>query len=101
MGEIHLDDVGTRFEVTIKDDGVVVDISAASVKEIIFKRQNGSLLTKSASFTTDGTDGRIDYTTVSGDLTQVGIWNIQAKITLGSGTWRSEVEEFEVFDNLN
>ena len=100
MGEIHLDDIGTRFEVTIKDDGVVVDISSATTKEIIFKKPDGNTLTKNADFVNDGTDGKIDYSTVSGDLNLVGIWNIQAKVVLAGGTWSSEVQEFQVFENL-
>jgi hypothetical protein len=36
--EIHVNDVGTRFLATIKDDGVVVDISAASSITMVFKK---------------------------------------------------------------
>ncbi len=100
MGEIHLNDIGTTFEVTIKDDGQVVDISAVTLKQILFKRPNGFLLTKTANFVTDGTDGRMDYISVDGDLGQIGNWSIQAKITLGGGTWNSEIKPFEVFKNL-
>lgn len=100
MGEIHLNDIGTNFEITILNDGVVVDISSATTKEIKFKKSNGSTFTQSVSFVTDGTDGKIKYLSVDGDLDLIGIWQIQARVVLSSGTWSSETEEFEVFANI-
>ena len=97
---IHLDDVGTIFKLTIKNpDNVVVDVSSATIQELIFAKPDGTSLTKS-SFTGDGTDGQIQYTTVSGDLNEVGLWHIQGHVVLSSGNWRSSIEHFDVFPNL-
>ena len=100
MSGIHLNDTGTRFVVTILDEGSIVDISSATTKDIIFKKPDGTTLTKAANFVTDGTNGKIDYFTISGDLSVIGIWSIQSQVILGSGTWNSDIETFEVFRNL-
>mgnify|MGYP003154847185 CR=1 FL=1 len=37
--QIHVNDVGTRFKVTVKDDGTVVDISTATLLQLNFRKQ--------------------------------------------------------------
>ena len=106
--EVHLNDIGTVFEITLKDEGnspEIVDVSTAATMEIIFQKPNGTSVTQTASFTTDGTDGKIEYTTLTGDLDTVGLWKIQGHVVLGTASpinaqWRSDIDEFEVFDNL-
>ncbi len=98
--EIHLNDIGTVFEVTVQDDGVIVDISGATTKEIIFKKSRGEVVTKSAAFTTDGVDGKMRYVAVAGDLDERGQWELQAHVVLVAGDWRSDVDVFTVFPNL-
>lgn len=98
--EIHKNDIGITFKVTLKDGTTVVDISSASVKNIILGKPDGTKLTKAGSFTTDGTDGILQYNTISGDLDIIGIWDIQAQITLPSGSWKSDIASFDVFGNI-
>ena len=59
--EIHVDDVGTQFLLTIMDGSAAVDISSASTKQIIIKKPSGTKMTKSATFSSDGSDGKIYY----------------------------------------
>lgn len=98
--EIHVGDVGTVFEVTIQDDGVAVNISTATTKEIIFRKPDKTKVTKAANFSSNGTDGKIRYTTVANDLDQAGLWSLQAHIVLPSGDWKSSTSEFSVASNL-
>jgi len=98
--EIHVGDVGTVFEITVQDGGSVIDISSATTKDIIFEKPDRTNLTKTGSFTTDGTDGKIRYTTAADDLDAVGVWQIQAKIVMPSGTWHTNIGEFRVHRNL-
>lgn len=100
--EIHLNDIGTVFRLTIVDcDLVAIDISTATVKNVTFKRPDGTTFTKTGVFATDGTDGVIDYVTIDGDLDMSGEgWKIQAVVTLSTGTWSSEIGLFTVYDNL-
>lgn len=106
--EVHLNDIGTIFRATINDCDetldpaaqVVLDISSATTTELIFEKPSGATLTKTATFTTDGTDGQIEYATISGDLDEIGTWRIQAYIVLPSGSWRSDIGCFTVHENL-
>lgn len=100
-GEIRVGDIGTVFILTVKDqDDAVVDISGASTKQIIFREPDDTAVVKTAAFTTDGTDGKMQYTTVADDLDQVGEWQHQGKVVIGSGTWKTDIEKFKVYSNL-
>lgn len=99
--EIRLGDIGTVFEITIQDNGTVVDISEATTQEIIFKKPDvDTVVVKATSFVTDGSDGKIKYTVASGDLDVIGKWQIQARIVLPGGEWKSDIVEFQVLPNL-
>jgi len=98
--EIHKSDIGTVFTLTIKDGSTIVDLSSTSAKVINFRKPDGTILNKTAAFVTDGTDGKIKYTTIVGDLSQTGPWTFQAVLTFASGTWSSDVHKFTVHPNL-
>ena len=59
--EIHMNDVGTKFLVTVTDGTTAVDISSATTKQLIFQKPSGTKLTKATAFTSDGTDGKMQY----------------------------------------
>ena len=100
MSEIHKEDIGTLFKLTIVDqDGVIVDVSSDPSPEIKFK-VGSQVLTRVAKFTTDGTDGVIEYTTVSGDLNVKGNWTMQGHIILTSGEWHTTKVNFKVLNIL-
>jgi hypothetical protein len=98
--EIHVNDIGTRFLATIKDDGVVVDVSNASVINMIFKKPDDQVVYKSASLLTDGVDGKIYYDTVAGDLDEAGQYKLQGRVSLPSGTYFTDIYTFQVHCNL-
>jgi hypothetical protein len=98
--EVHKNDVGTVFEFTVKDGSVVVDLSAATIS-VKFRKPNGTVLTKTGVLLNDGTDGKMKYTTVLNDLSDAGDWSVQAVITIGTGTWNTDIQHFRVFDNLS
>ena len=98
MAEIHKNDIGTLFKMTIVDqDGAVVDLSSDPSPELKFKH-GSQVQTKVATFTTNGTDGKIQYTTVSGDLNQKGNWTMQGHVILTSGEWHTTKVHFKVLD---
>jgi hypothetical protein len=98
---IHVGDIGTQFRVTVQDcNSTAINISDATETYIIFKKPDGSTVTKTATFLTDGSDGKIRYTAASGDLDTVGSWKIQSYIVTPSGSWHSEFETFKVLRNL-
>lgn len=94
----------TRIAVTIHDqDHAVVDVSAATVKQIRVIAPGGAVETLSASFDSvlgDGTgaDGKIfaQYTTAL----VVGGYSFEAYIELAGGAWYSENGSFTAVANL-
>ena len=98
--EIHVGDIGTQLIMTVKDDGAVVDISSASSLSVILKKPDGETYTKSGTLYTDGTDGKMYYTSVSGDFNAAGSYKIQGIVTLSGGTFYTSISTFKVFCNL-
>jgi hypothetical protein len=94
--EIHVNDVGTEFSVTVYDGQLVLDLAGPSNLQLKFKKPDGSTLLKSATIS----DDKLSYTTVSGDIDQVGVWSLQAVITYTSNVYRSDVQQFKVYPNL-
>jgi len=100
-GEIRVGDIGTTFILTIKDqDDAVVNVSSSSVRKITFNKPDGTAVSKGADFTTDGSDGKIQYTTILSDLNLAGEWQMQGRVIVGTNTWRTDIQKFSVFENL-
>jgi hypothetical protein len=99
--EAHLDDIGFRLIATFVEDGVEVDISTCTAKSILLRSPSGIFSTKTASFLTGGTDGIIYYATIAGDFDEEGIWKLQGVISIGGGTYHSNITTFRVFPNLS
>lgn len=100
MEVIQQDAVGTIFRLTIEEDGTAVDVSTATTKQIRFQKPDGSALVKTATFTTTGTNGQIEYATVSGDLNQAGQWEMQGYIAMSGWSGYSSRRKFEVLANI-
>ena len=97
---IHVDDIGTVFEATILENAAPVNISGATTRQLWFKRPDGTVLKKTATLTSTGLDGRMQYTAVSGDLSHAGEWSWQAYLVFSTGTWYSDIQTFEVVRHL-
>ena len=104
MANPHVGDVGTKFITTIVDqDGDVIDLSGAITKELLFKKpKSKGTLVKTAVFPLngDGTDGKIQYISVVGDLDTSGDWKIQGYAETPDGNWSTEQEVFTVDANI-
>lgn len=98
--EVHVGDYGTVITLTFYDDTTLVDISGATTKTVYLKKPNGSVLTKTGVFVTDGSDGKLKYTLVDGDIDMDGLWKIQGYIATASGQWYSDEKDMEVHPNL-
>jgi len=98
--EIHEDDVGTKLLITVTDDGSVVDISSASSLEIFIKKPAGTTLNRTGVLETDGTDGKMYYITVAGDLDAAGNYKIQGRVTVTAGSFYTSLATFKVHCNL-
>ncbi len=100
-GQIHVGD-NVLFEVTVVDeDDVVVPLQTATTLEFIFREPNSTSSTSyTASYVTDGSDGKLKYITQAADLDVKGIWLFQVKVIMAGRTYRSDIEAFRVLDNI-
>ncbi len=95
-------DEGIQLIVQVVDSaGVPVDISAALSTVIKLSYPDGSAQDFNATFVSDGVDGKIQYSTEAEDLSQVGLYGIQAKIGMGNAPKSSELGKFEVRGNID
>ena len=98
---VHNGDIGTIFRLTITDtSGTAIDVSTATTKYIYFQDPSGARMQKTASFFTDGTDGKIQYTSVSGDIDSVGTWQIQGYVETSLGKFWTEKDSFKAYSTL-
>jgi hypothetical protein len=98
--EIHVDDVGTRFLITVKENGSGVDISSAEALSIYIRKPDDTLVARSGTLNTDGTDGKMYYDTVSGDLNAAGHYKLQGRVSLSSSTYYTTIYNFQVHCNV-
>ena len=98
---LRKDAIGVQITVTLKEDGVVINSTSLTTKEFIIVKPSGTSVTKAASFVTDGSDGKIRYTTLSGDLNEAGQYRLQANLVYAAGySGRSEIGTFYCEENL-
>lgn len=100
MDEIHLNDIGTEFLVTVKDGDEAVDLSTATTLQLIFTKPTGVKVTQTATLDSDGTDGKMKYVSQANDLDVVGFWKLQGYIVIGDSSWHTNVDNFQVHRNL-
>ncbi|NOQ48193.1 MAG: hypothetical protein GQ576_03505 [Methanococcoides sp.] len=99
--KIRVGDVGTVLEIEILEDcSVVLPVQTATVKTITIQRPDGTTFARDAIFSVDGTNGKIYILTIAGDLTMFGTYYIQAYLELPAWQGHSDIDEFEVEDNL-
>ena len=94
--DLHVGDIGTILRITIKEGAVAKDISTATVTEFHIKKKDGSMLTVPATWYTDGTDGKLQYVFVDGDVTVAGKWYAQPYLELPNWSGHTARVEFMV-----
>jgi len=100
MAEIHVG-VTVKLKAHIVDeDGDDVDVSAATTKQILLEAPGGTDTANTATFSGDGTDGYIEFTTLITTLDEIGIWAAQAYVVTPTQTLKSNIHSFEVKSNL-
>lgn len=101
--KVHVGDVGTIFEATVRDqDDALVDVRTATTLQMLFKKPDGSLLTKAATVVNVGVlDGKIKYVSIAGDIDQAGEWFSEGRVVTPVGDWGSDVGAFTVDERLH
>jgi hypothetical protein len=98
--EIHVNDVGTRFLITVKDDNEIVDVSGVSSISLIFKKPSDTTIYRSGLLFTNGVDGKVYYDTVAGDLDEAGYYKLQGRVDFASGVFYTDIHTFQVHCNI-
>ena len=101
--EIHQDDIGTRFLITVKDDGDLVNISGvggSTIHQITFRKPSDTVVNRNATLQDFGISGVMFYDTVAGDLDEAGLYKLQAKVVIPSGTYYTDIYSFKVHSNI-
>ena len=88
----YIGDVGTVIEL---DTGV--SLASANALSIEASKPGGATV----SWTATAAGTKLSYTTQAGDLDVAGKWTLQAKATIGSGTWRGESVELIVYAHFD
>lgn len=101
MDRVRYNQIGLPIELRIlNQDDAVVDISDATLLQITLKNptQAGTVSTKTAVLSSDGSDGKMRYVTVDGDLIYLGIWEAQGYVEFNSGaqTYPTSIYKFKV-----
>ncbi len=111
--ELHVGDIGSQIVLEFREldptdptgkttRAVNLQVlSIASLKVFFELPKARGKFQKDATLLTTGVDGKIQYTTVAGDLSASGVWNAQGKLTETNGhVHRSEVVVFTVAPNI-
>ncbi len=83
MTTVFAGDIGTKIILDCK-----TDVTLSSVRQIVVRKPSGVRVTLDADL--EGTDS-IQYTTVAGDLDEVGNWRLQAYIEMPNWQGSGEV----------
>lgn len=84
---IRQSEVGVQLGVTAVDSqSAAIDISGAQTLTMRFERPDGSRITKTASLTGDGTDGKLHFATTADFPDTPGWWSRQGEVVWANGT---------------
>jgi len=95
---LFLNDFGVDITLTVIDqDCAPVSLVSSTARQFELMKPDGTIVTKTAVFVTDGSDGKLKYTVESGVLDALGTWSVRAKITEGlTKLYRTEQIQFVV-----
>lgn len=99
LNGVVVGEYGKTITLTMKDSsGNVQDISTyTSTKNVTAKPPSGyKTVTATASFLTDGSDGKINFSFADGDIDQAGLWECTVTLEKTGARVRSEMFTMEV-----
>lgn len=100
LNNIQVGATNLLIKLELREGYGILDISDATVKNIVIEKPGSTVMTKTATFSTDGTDGLIYYRTVAGDLNEAGTYQLQAYIEMPDFSGYSTIQTFAVTANL-
>lgn len=99
---LNVGEYGNLIELTVKDPetGQAADISSYTDLSVKCKSESGKEVTRDATFVTDGTDGKLEFTFEDGDLDEEGEWKLQAVLGATGRLTKGRILEFYVKESL-
>lgn len=91
-----------QLAVTVVDEGgLPISLRNASALTLALRAPDGTVADKAASLLTNGLDGGLQYTTTKADLTQAGVYQLQAEYVIGGLVQTTRWGRFRVGANLD
>jgi hypothetical protein len=103
LDTVQIGAIGVKIIVTVEEDGVAKNISTATGMKLRLRSAIGNTYKEfTASFVTDGSDGKVSYTTLAAaDIDVESVWSVQVYYEMGSFKGFTEpVEAFLAERNL-
>lgn len=101
--DIQAGDTGTVITLTVMDSVTLAakNISSATVKKFYIKDKNSATAAAevTAGFYSDGTDGKLSYTTLATTFPTAGWYCIQAYVEMGAVKLKSNSADIQVGPN--
>lgn len=98
---VQQDAINVLVEITIEEDNSPLDISAATTHSFVVRKPSGATALWLAVFSSDGTDGKLRYLTVAGDLNEVGRYRLQPNLVIpGTYSGKGSSVSFWVGENV-
>ena len=95
--KITVNDIGITLRVTFQENDAALDVSTSTAKRILLQAPDGTIDTYTASYFTDGSDGKIEYKTIA-VLAKRGTWKFRGQVEFSASEvyYSPAWEEFEV-----
>jgi hypothetical protein len=95
--------IGARIIYEVREEGVPLDLTTASVKQLVFRTPPGEILTVTAVFDTTGLDGRLAYVTPDAaffSADREGLWQVEPYLEIGTFKGGGDPAAFTVAPRL-
>lgn len=96
---IYVGDSGTRFEFTVVEESVPVDLTGYVSLLVRFQRPDKTVFDRTLEVV-DAVAGEVRYTTEDGELDQAGRWKFQLILEIPTWNGYATVGSFWVYDTL-
>jgi hypothetical protein len=104
INDFTVGDIGNTLLAVLRkrDNTLLTTVASASSITFTIKRADNTIITRTGSLYTNGSDGTVKYTWIDGDLTVAGIYTFQVIIEwVGGNRWASpEWAKFRVGELL-
>jgi threonine dehydrogenase-like Zn-dependent dehydrogenase len=96
-GTVSVTGTAAGLKDTITDEtGAAVNIASASTKTLTFRKPSGKVVPQTAVLVNTGTDGKMKYVAVAGDIDETGVWSWQGRVAVSGGDWKTDIFQFTV-----